>query len=392
MKSIRRFGLFFLLMLLSCGVTNSQDADVPLLYEIRLNEAVHDIAWSPDGALIAVGSDAGLSIYDDSLTLMSRPQETLNVVSLSWSPDSRFLAAAVDDHIDTVQIWRQSAQATFSLEHFIPYATPDEAERSITATSIKWSPDGRKLAVLSEAWECCSIAYYGSIEVWDTRSWSFLSTSLERFFFTNDYIGSPYPRRPSSYDIAWSSDSRLIAATGRWNCRENEYPCENPLGSGYGGIFLVDAATGAIAGAVATRGLFGAQSLAWDGEHPLATGDESGIELRSPSTLESLGAFDNPSFARGGIAFPTNPSGVYPLIWSPTDPRLFFPSYGITILDVEANTCQKIDAPEQPSSRETAIDILFDASRLVGSFRFEDDTSTIQIWQIPPRGEGAEPC
>jgi serine/threonine protein kinase/WD40 repeat protein len=100
---------------------------------IRSN--VRELAYSPDGELLACGTYAGrVRIYDtESGTLVNVLSDRVaSIFSLAWSPDSQALAVGRADHV--LQVWSQNGQIQW--ESHDPQAPWD----------IEWSRDGAVLA------------------------------------------------------------------------------------------------------------------------------------------------------------------------------------------------------------------------------------------------------
>ncbi|HUY77925.1 MAG TPA: hypothetical protein VMV29_14225 [Ktedonobacterales bacterium] len=107
------------------------------------------LTWSPDGRRLALGAAYNCALVMDALTGAHRqtlqgPLDSFNMFpdmteirSISWSPDSRYLATASDD--TTVRIWRDmpdgQPQSVFVwIGHLAPVDT------------VVWSPSGKLIA------------------------------------------------------------------------------------------------------------------------------------------------------------------------------------------------------------------------------------------------------
>ncbi len=90
---------------LTCvNTANAQCTDVP--QRLRASQkALHTLAWSPDGRFLAVGADDGkISVWmpAQNQKLLFTLQQNAAVQSITWSPDSKQMAAASGT---TVTIW-----------------------------------------------------------------------------------------------------------------------------------------------------------------------------------------------------------------------------------------------------------------------------------------------
>jgi WD40 repeat protein len=144
----------------------------------ELMEGINPIAWSPDATRIATGGNIDHTVRIWSVTtgsLVGTLQGHTDSV-IKWSPDGNHLATGGQDN--TARIWDVASGrllTTFDLGHF--------------AEDLAWSPDGTKLATLS----------YGTGQVWDVATGEMLSSFIGRG------------------GIAWSPDGNRIASGQRGN-------------------------------------------------------------------------------------------------------------------------------------------------------------------------------
>ncbi len=116
------------------------------------------VAWSPDGRMLAVVSSIGVYLYDS--TTLGQPQfleSDVYVISVTFSPDGKLLAAGGAE--GTIKLWDMaSGQEILTLHR----DTPQLIEH------VTFSPDGKLLA----AWESTSERFelVGRVTVWDVTT------------------------------------------------------------------------------------------------------------------------------------------------------------------------------------------------------------------------------
>jgi hypothetical protein len=100
---------------------------------------IDDLAWSPDGTLLAISDELGVRLVDPMTgrLLKRQPLTTLGRVdAVGWSPDGRKMVVAVDDSIDVYNIVSGRPDQRIANG---PGVKP--------VNSLAWSPDGRSIAV-----------------------------------------------------------------------------------------------------------------------------------------------------------------------------------------------------------------------------------------------------
>jgi WD40 repeat protein len=120
------------------------------------------IAWSPDNENIAItqGIKGKITLMDNKFSTIikevERHQSFIN--EIAWSPNGKLLASASDDK--SVRIWR-----TDSLENLV---TLEGHTKEVS--SVSWSADGRMLV---------SKSYDSTIKLWGTDTWAEIANIAE---------------------------------------------------------------------------------------------------------------------------------------------------------------------------------------------------------------------
>jgi WD40 repeat protein len=112
------------------------------------------LAYSPDGRLLAMASNVGLSLWDPHTgtfvrRLVDESERPLPFVSdVAFSPDGQLLAASLS-HNGVVVVWQvATGQWLMRLEVPAPADWPDDMgeEQPATPHAVAFSPDGRRVA------------------------------------------------------------------------------------------------------------------------------------------------------------------------------------------------------------------------------------------------------
>ena len=152
--------------------------------KLRLGKGtINELAYSPDGALLAVASNLGVWLYD-AQTYQARAlltDHTGPVGSVAFSPDGATLASSRSR--DGIYLWDV---ATWTVQHTLNEHTGD-------FVSVAFSPDGATLASRGQ----------DEIYLWDVATWTVQHT-------LNEPAGMPF-------SVAFSPDGATLASGGGWD-------------------------------------------------------------------------------------------------------------------------------------------------------------------------------
>jgi WD40 repeat protein len=159
------------------------------------------VAWSTDGAVVGSGgADGSIKLWDPhtgSVIRELRQAHPGGTRTLAWSPDGSKLASGGSDGV--VRLWSADT-----------YEVVAEVRTSAEVDDIAWSPDGSRLAGALEN---------GTIEIWDPASAQPLTHPM------SGHVGPVH-------SVAWSHDGAVLASGGQdgtvrlWIGRSEAEACE----------------------------------------------------------------------------------------------------------------------------------------------------------------------
>ena len=141
----------------SACILDTSTAEVVLEFDPRQRARLFNPVWSPAGDLIASLELGSVNVWDSASgeLLHSFGEISSYPNSVRWSPDGTRLA--VLERRGALKAWRiEDGKELFDVQAHDP---------AVVATALAWSPDGGRLA---------TGAYDGLIKVWDTREWTLL--------------------------------------------------------------------------------------------------------------------------------------------------------------------------------------------------------------------------
>jgi WD40 repeat protein len=139
-------------------------------------DLLHSVAWSPNGAKIAVGASLRIKIWSpEGQHLATLQDDGLEVTSLAWSSDNTRVASANVEGV--VHIWNTSTNQI--VRTFIGHTE--------IVYSVAWSPDETKLA---------SASIDKTVRIWDVATGQSINTIRNN---------------GGVFTVAWSPDGSKIA-------------------------------------------------------------------------------------------------------------------------------------------------------------------------------------
>lgn len=219
---MKRLLIAYLLIFLSVVSVNGQENGTSInadnisdLHQVALlgrSSSFADVDWSPDGALIAVATDAGVMLYDtQALRVTPRllPTEEGSARSVAFSPDGRLIASGIyrDDRSYLVQIW--DAQSGEPVAQLIG-----------NAPEIIFSPDSRWLLGFDTLWSLETFQEYAHLDN-SQGTGTFSPDSSTVVFEIYNAI--------KTFDIATQQFSELLPITVDWEIKHFQYTPDNTL-------------------------------------------------------------------------------------------------------------------------------------------------------------------
>ncbi len=168
---------------------NLQTSITPQIPSIVLEghtSAVDQLAWSPDGSLLASSAgwfdstDNTVRLWQaDGQVLATLSGHTQPVSALAWSPNSKILATG--SHDQTIKLWQADGTLIQTIDN----------QKGIVF-ALAWSPDGTILASGSVA-----SPTQNTVQLWDSAG-KLLHT------MTTQFSGGKF------YNLAWSADGQFL--------------------------------------------------------------------------------------------------------------------------------------------------------------------------------------
>jgi WD40 repeat protein len=156
---------------------------------------IFGLAWNPAGTRLAVATDEGLKVFDQTLQLIEEIGDFNDVVSaVAWSPDGTQLATGAWYSDGRTQIWNYN---TVSDVATLERTLVKEALEYYGVAALEWSPNGSKLAELGEH---AYMTITGKLTIFETANWTRTETKN-----IQDQLNK----------VVWNPDSNKVAVAGK---------------------------------------------------------------------------------------------------------------------------------------------------------------------------------
>lgn len=211
--SLWSFGIVFVVVSLPLKpLTHSYFLDdCPVIAVLDVEDS-SSLAWSPDGAHLAVVDYSDVLVFDATTWELDMTISGAHVSSVVWSPASDQLAGVRGGRAITLHIWDV---ATGLVSQQFKRARQGEQIGILTAYRLSWSPDGQYIATDGEP----------NVLLWH------LATGNITTLGSYDYAGV--------VETDWSPESRHVVSGGRdGTIRIWDFESEEELLSVSGGGFL----------------------------------------------------------------------------------------------------------------------------------------------------------
>jgi hypothetical protein len=307
------------------------------------------IAWNPVGSLLAVGTETGAVLFNKDLNkIQALPGYEGRVGSVTWSPDSQFLAAVglPKNYFDfrgfptdlTLLVWEYDPLTQiYKLMKTIDY---DKRAYVLSIEGIVWHPTASKLAVIERRWlGGQDQVLQDFIVLWDTDRWESI---LE---LPNIY--------QDLHRILWSPNGLYLAGHGEDVCSRLVEGCPDDFIGGPG-LFIADGSTGQ--GRSFNTGFAGQSDFDWFGDAHLAVTFRTGVffkDVLPDGTLgNGQGGFVDETYPQSAVFYSQaelTADGAHILVYYATDDTL-------SLVNTETSTIQPLLEKAQIAEMRMSID------------------------------------
>ncbi|HEX8229745.1 MAG TPA: WD40 repeat domain-containing protein [Chloroflexia bacterium] len=274
--------------------------------------SVNSLSWSPDSRYLASGSmDTTVRIWEvgNGRTIQTLTGFRGNLSAVAWSPDGRYLATGSNEPGDTLRIW---STTNWQVVHSVNPA------RDGLVKSLSWSPDSKYIAVGIRDISLTTPTLRALASVYDVAGMQLVSSLTNQSGLVDS--------------VDWSPDGRHVAVS---------------LSRGAGGSILIwEALAGGSSGRVkfvleGHNGPVGSVSWSPAGEEIASGSQDMTVKIWDASTGQPIATMSDHSLQAGG--------SVTSVAWSPDGRRLASASWDKTVRTWEAGTWKPLDIFPHPA-------------------------------------------
>ena len=162
-----RFSIILIYLLLAVLSANSQTAI--LRHTIENSYGVLSVKFSPDGKTLACVGDHVFKLFDVKTGHILRtfePDYDSMIESVAYSPNGKFLAISYGNTLKILDVRSGKVHKTISVHSH----TTNKTSHDYRSTSVKFSPDNKRIVTVSGGFEALEGPIYGEVKLWDVKT------------------------------------------------------------------------------------------------------------------------------------------------------------------------------------------------------------------------------
>ena len=316
------------------------------LYSYHSINNFYSLAWSPNSARIAMGTDTVVREWDATtgkhvFTYNPNPNGGGSILSVAWSPDGQRIV----DGSGNAQVWNATTghlyitfpssqqlgaiQQSVSNAYFSSHVATTPFSGGSMIYSTAWSPGGKYMASALDG------GYGNIVDVWDTSTGKVITT----YHGHTDYVSQ----------VAWSPDGKYVAS------------------SSYDGTVQVwNASTGKTI--TTFKGDTGAVAWSPDGKLVASAGNDGTVQLWNPLTGQTV------------LTYRGHSGAVDTVVWSPDSTRVASGASDKTVQIWDATTAKTLYTYRGHSNNVRTLAWSPDGKYITSAEDSETGGGTVKVW------------